>query len=167
MLKSQDREINGAQYTSTTLPARTAIQLGTKLLKAFGPSLGELADSLETEGGKPVGVKGDALSRAVSMLVSQIDQTDVASLMLEILQSTVRVDPESRKRQEVGKGEVFDGVYSANYGELFGALRLALEVSLGDFFANAGITDLFTKAWEMAGAQMLQSSAPKDSTQAS
>jgi hypothetical protein len=162
MLRSEEREINGAVYEATTLPARIAIQLGTKLVKAFGPSLGELMSSLDVKDGKPVGLKDDALSGAVAALVSQIDKISVSELMLEILQSTVRIDPESRKRQEVGKAETFDLVYSANFGELLGALRLALEVSLGDFFGSVGITDLLGKAWETAGQQMSLDSSPQD-----
>lgn len=165
MIQSKEKEINGAVYTATTFPARKAITTGTKLFRFLGPALGELFGSLETEEDVPVGLKPDALSKAVKMLVDGMDSNKVVALILEILGSTTRIDPAENKRQEVCKPHVFDEVYAANFGELFGALAFALEVSLGDFLGNAGISKLLDKAKAMTGRLQSPEASQTESTQ--
>lgn len=150
MLESKEREINGAKYTSTTHPARPAIALGTDILQFIGPALSTLGGAIKIEDGKIVDVKGDVIQLAVQALIAQMNSDKVVSLILRILECTTRVDPVAKKRQEVSKGEVFDVVYAGNLGELVGALRFALEVSIGRFFDGSRISGLFAKALAMA-----------------
>lgn len=160
MLKTEQREIAGVAYECTTLPARRAVDLGASLVKILGPSLGALGDGFNLDTGEPIEGKTDVLSSAVSALMSQIDKVDVSKLMLDLLQTTIRIDPEKNARQEVGKAEVFDVVFAGNFRELMGALAFALEVSLGDFFGEGGIGGLVKRASAKAEALLSRRSLP-------
>lgn len=159
MLESKDREINGAMYTSSTMVARRAMRLGTKLLKILGPSFGALGDGIKIEGGQIVQTREGFMSKAMKCLVDQIDTTIVETTILEILKTTQRVDPVTNKREDVSDPKVFDIVYAGNFKELGPALAFAAEVSLMDFLGESGITGLVDKAKALAGrAASLQDS---------
>lgn len=146
MIRSEERTINGVAYTATTLPTRKAIDVGTQLIVYLGPAFGALGGSMKLAGGEDATINPEVIPQAVEALVSQMDKGGVVDLILEILQSTTRVDPETNKRQEVSSIPVFDTIYAANFAELLGALRFALEVSVGDFFGESGISSLIDRA---------------------
>jgi hypothetical protein len=160
MLRTDSRTINGVRYESTTLPARKCVRLGSRVLALVLPAFGELGDGLE---GVPtladVGAKlgSGFIGKAASALVTQLHREDIVELILSILADTTRIDPDKKERQAVSDGAVFDAVYAGNLGELVGAVRFALEVNLGDFFAASGIGGLLRRA-ETTAASMQDSS---------
>jgi hypothetical protein len=127
------------------LPARRALKISTKLAKIIGPAIGALGDGFNLETGEPVEGQTDSVSKAVKLLVGQIDDTKIESLILDVLQTTVRIDPQSNTRQEVSTPKIFDEIYAGNFAELAGALVFALEVSVGDFFGKGGISGLISR----------------------
>lgn len=154
MISSQEREICGASYTTTTLPARRALKVGAEILRFIGPAIGALGGAVKVEDGKIVDVQEDVIPVAVKALVANLDSEKVVNLILKILEGTTRVDPEAHKREEVWKPEIFDTVYAGNLGELFAALKFVLEVSLGSFFGGSRISGLFAKALAAADRMM-------------
>lgn len=146
MIETQEREINGAMYQSTTFTARRALAVGARLMKFIGPSLGKLGGSIKIEDDKIVEFDSSVLPEALKLLLDNLDSNKVVTLVLDLLASTTRVDPKTNKREEVWKDKVFDLVYAANFGELMGALRFAVEVSLGSFFGEGGISKLLDRA---------------------
>lgn len=163
MLKTERREINGVRYESTTLPARKAVRLGTRVLSLVLPAFGELGDGVENlqSLSKLADAKLQAgfIGRAAGALVTQLHRENVVELILEILASTLRIDPERNERQQVGDGAIFDAVYAGNLGELVGAVRFALEVNLGNFFAASGIGGILQRAGATAAVLTEDSSA--------
>jgi hypothetical protein len=164
MLRSEERQVADVPYTTTQLPARRAIKVGTKLVRLLGPALGALGGSFDVEGAQLGESDVDfapVLPSVVKMLVDQMDADNVIALILEILQTTRRKDLDSGKWEEVNKAEVFDRVYAGNFRELLGALRFALEVSLGDFFGESGITGLIERAKTAADRVISRSDSPE------
>jgi hypothetical protein len=150
MLKTERRTINEVAYETTTLPARKAVRLGTRVLALVLPAFGELGDGVEDlqSLSKLAEAKMQAgfIGRAAGALVTQLHREDVVELILGILASTTRIDPDRNERQAVGEGAIFDDVYAGNLGELVGAVRFALEVNLGNFFAASGIGGILQRA---------------------
>jgi hypothetical protein len=162
MLRTDSRTINGARYQSTTLPARKAVRLGTRVLALVLPAFGEVGQAFEglttlADIGSKLG--SGFLGKAAMALATQLHREDVVDLILEILKDTVRIDPEKKERQQVADGPVFDAVYAGNLGELVGAVRFALEVNVGDFLAASGIGGVLQRARAMVAGSTQDSSA--------
>jgi hypothetical protein len=153
MIKTKEREIDGVHYTASSLPARKCLRLATDLMKIFGPALGRLAGGSKIEDFRNVDsaeVDGGAIAAAAEMLVNNLDSDKVESIVMRILETTSRVDPDTNKRQDVGKPETFDLVYSGNLLEMIKAVGFGLEASLGDFFGKSGISRLVNRASKAA-----------------
>lgn len=113
MIETKEKEIGGAVYTVTQLPARRALKLKAKLLKLFGPALTQiLLLSNDAEEKKPDEMTTDELASQLSMnpvdkyriadlrkggmvkgvqlLVSNLDDKTFDELCVEILQGVRR-----------------------------------------------------------------------------
>ncbi len=157
MLGSEERMINGAAYTTTRFAARRAIALGTRLAKLVAPAIGGLGGGVKIKDGKIADVSSDLIPVAINALASQLHEDSIVQLILDLLAQTTRVNPDTRKREDVGTGEIFDNIYAGNLGEMLGALKFAVEVNLSSFFAGSGISGLLQRA-----AAMTDRLAPAD-----
>ncbi len=73
MIETREKQIHGAVYSVTQLPARRALRLKARLLRLFGPALAQLflpGNNNESMSGLPFS-KTEAV-RAVESLISQL-----------------------------------------------------------------------------------------------
>lgn len=158
MIETKEKEIGGAVYTVTQLPARRALKLKAKLLKLFGPALTQiLLLSNDTEEKKPDEMTTDELASQLSMnpvdkyriadlrkggmvkgvqlLVSNLDDKTFDELCVEILQGVRRDGVELRP-------ETIDLQFAGRLSDLYAVMFFVLEVNFGDFFGWGGIGNL-------------------------
>lgn len=124
--KTEKRVIGGLEFTTTQLPAMKALALSARIGRAVGPALAEasgLSGSMEVA----------RLAPAISALFAKLDGTEAQGLAREILASTSVVY--EGKLIQLGDNGMIDHVFTGSLGDLFAAIRFAVEVNFADFFA--------------------------------
>lgn len=130
MIETTEKVISGkidgvaadVTYTVKQLPAMKALRVSVKLAKTLGGGLSAAA------GGGMASVMEMDLGNIVKGVMENLDEEETPKLILELMQGVTR-------NGVVITPEVFDKVYAANFGELFSALKLVLEVNFGGFMA--------------------------------
>lgn len=155
MIRRFKKEIDGATYEGNTLPARQGLSIGARLMKLLAPSLGKLVGADSTDALLD-GKNNSLISDAIAILVSKLEQTDVAQLCMDLLGQTYRTGPIDDKNPQPVQMQPgvdpkeFDIVYNSNYVELFNALVYMVEVNLPGFFDKLPIG----KVWDRAKAEI-------------
>lgn len=122
-----DRMIGTVSYKVTQFPARTGLKLKTELIKLLAPSLMSVS-------GLDKNIENINIGNIIGALCDKLDEDHVENLVLRLLACT------RREGKEVVP--IFDDVYAGNYGELFNALKLVIEVNFASFFQQLGIGNL-------------------------
>lgn len=158
MIETKEKEIGGAVYTVTQLPARRALKLKAKLLKLFGPALAQLLLlSQDTEEKKPDEMSTEELAnqlamnpvdkyriadmrkggmvKGVQLLVGNLDEKNFDELCVEILQGVRRDGAELRP-------ETIDLHFAGKLSDLYAVIFFVIEVNYADFFGWGGIGNL-------------------------
>lgn len=137
MIQTKEKQIKGAVYSVTQLPARRALRLKAKLLRLFGPALAQLflpGSNAESMSGLPFS-KAEAV-RAVESLMSQLDDKTFESLVLELCQGV-------RKDGMELTDSVIDIEFAGDLGTLMQVLWFVIDCNFGSFFVESGIGNLF------------------------
>ena len=137
MIQTREKQIHGALYSATQLPARRALRLKTKLLRLFGPALAQLflpGSSNENMAGLPFS-KAEAV-RAVESLMAQLDDRTFENLVLELCQGV-------RKDGIELTDAVIDVEFAGDLGTLMQVLWFVIDCNFGSFFGESGIGRLF------------------------
>jgi hypothetical protein len=122
----------------STFPGRLGTKLASKLLRIASSFVKALpSDSSDSLLDKAVNF--EALSKA---LVENLEESKVLSIIQELLTYT-RV-----AGQEVAKGEIFDLVFSGEYGLLMGVLKFVLEKNFKSFFSESAIGKILARVQE-------------------
>lgn len=141
MYEAREKEIDGLKVTVTQWPARKALAIKLKLVKAVGPSLGELASS--SKGGATSGILNaeigtDKLGSAIEKLLSALDETTFMTLVT-LLMSGVRVNG-----VEMSDENAFNVQFTGRLEAFYKIVWFVLEVNFGSFFGEGGIGRLTT-----------------------
>jgi hypothetical protein len=137
MIQTKEKQIKGAVYSVTQLPARRALRLKAKLLRLFGPALAQLllpGGSNDSISGLPFS-KAEAV-RAVESLMAQLDDKTFESLVLELCQGVRKDGMELTE-------SVIDVEFAGDLGTLMQVLWFVIDCNFGSFFGESGIGSLF------------------------
>jgi hypothetical protein len=160
MIESKEKEINGKKVIVGEFPGRYCFKMQAKLVRLFGPVLGELLSGFKGKG--DIKNLSDALSSdfdlnkisdAIRVLFEKLDEDSAQVLIFELLKTT-KVDGEDAWNEAV-----FDRIFSGNLVTLYKIVGFVLEVNFSSFFGEGGIG----KAIQGVKTQM-QSISPKSST---
>lgn len=137
MIETREKQIHGAVYTVTQLPARRALRLKAKLLRLFGPALAQLF----LPGGSDPSISGLPFSKseavkAVESLMAQLDDRTFENLVLELCQGV-------RKDGMELTDSVIDIEFAGDLGTLMQVLWFVIDCNFGSFFGESGIGSLF------------------------
>ena len=123
-------------YTVTTFPAFKGLSYLQKLMKVFGPSLGEIMSNVAADGEVDLenfSIEDEALSKAISLLTENLDKSNVAQLAQEMIKEAVTIN---------GQTVRFDQEFSANYGALIKLLTAIIRENYSSFFDESGFGGL-------------------------
>ena len=140
MIQTKEKQIHGAIYSVTQLPARRALRLKAKLLRLFGPALAHLflpGAGNESIAGLPFS-KAEAVS-AVESLMTQLDDKTFESLVIELCQGVRKDGMELTE-------SVIDVEFAGDLGTLMQVLWFVIDCNFGSFFGESGIGRLFKVA---------------------
>jgi hypothetical protein len=129
MIETKEKEINGATYSVTQLPARRAIRLKAKLIKLFGPALAQMV--LQTTAENESKSK-NSLVAAIESLAASLDPAEFENLVVEVLQG-------SRKNGKELLPQIIDLEFAGDMESLYKLLMFILEVNYANFFTMLGI----------------------------
>ncbi|CDZ81863.1 hypothetical protein BN1013_02399 [Candidatus Rubidus massiliensis] len=137
MIETREKQIHGAVYSVTQLPARRALRLKAKLLRLFGPALAQLF----LPGGSDASISGLPFSKseavkAVESLMAQLDDRTFENLVLELCQGV-------RKDGMELTDSVIDIEFAGDLGTLMQVLWFVIDCNFGSFFGESGIGSLF------------------------
>lgn len=132
MIETHEKEINGATYSVTQMPAMRAIRMQARLLKLLGPSCAELFVAYQQDEKKQEDQADKHIPHAITLLVNQLDEKTFESLVIDLLQG-VRKDGMELKK------EIIDLEFAGNLNTLFLLIKFILEVNFSDFFLPGGI----------------------------
>lgn len=124
-IQTLEKEINGAIYSCTQLPARRALKLKAKLIKLLGPMVAQIFSGGAQEGNANI-------VKAVEALALNLDETVYESLVVEILQGV-------RKNGMELQPAIIDLEFAGDFGTLYSVLWFALETNFSSFFSLLGI----------------------------
>jgi hypothetical protein len=130
MLEPVKKTIDKIDYTALPLPARQGLQLLTKLTKMVGDSALVFAARGFEDIKNGNGVDFEVATYAVQRLVEKLDERDVLSTVLEILDCVHCIEAQGDLSDEVK----FDMHFRGKMLHLFKVLQFALEVNFRDFF---------------------------------
>lgn len=149
MIRRFKKEIDGAIYQGTTLPARKGISVGARLVKMLAPAAGGLKSAADLDGNS-----SGHLGAAIAALVERIEDDKVLRLILDMLEGMVRIGvvEEDGERVQLSPSDPleFDVIYNSNYEELVKVLGYVVEVNLPGFFGKSNIG----KVWERVRSQI-------------
>ena len=137
MIQTREKQIKGALYSVTQLPARRALRLKAKLLRLFGPALAQLflpGGNQENIAGLPFS-KAEAV-RAIESLMAQLDDKTFENLVLELCQGVRKDGMELTE-------SVIDVEFAGDLGTLMQVLWFVIDCNFGSFFGESGIGRLF------------------------
>jgi len=144
MIQTKEKNIEGATYMVTQLPARRALKLKARLIKLFGPVFAQMY--LTTSAEKSEDQQKQDMVRAVQILASTIDENVFENLVLEIVNGV-------RKNGVELTPSVVDIEFAGDIGTLYQVVWFVLEVNFSNFFSMFGI-----------GNQSEQAPIPKEDT---
>jgi hypothetical protein len=124
-IRSINVVINNDTWTFTTYSATKGLVISNKLLSIFGPSLSTIFD----------GKEAIDLSKAVSILVENMDKADVVALVTSML-SDVR-----KNGHEIS----FDNEFAGNYGVMLELLYNIIKENFKSFFSVNGLDSLLSR----------------------
>lgn len=119
-------------YTITTFPALKGLTYLQKLMKIFGPAIGQII-SQASEEATEVEVEEEALSKAIALMSENLDKDDVATLVKTMVVEAVTIS---------GQPVPFDQQFSANYGALIKVITAILKENYSSFFGESGFGNL-------------------------
>lgn len=122
MIEQRDVNINGVDYKITQFPATQALGIEAKLVKLLGPAFLEMQKAEE-------GKEEDALSRALNVLIMNMDKVDVVSLVKELV-------------SRVTKGTMtinFDQEFAGKTGGIWELVKEVVMFNFGDVFSKLGL----------------------------
>jgi hypothetical protein len=137
MIQTKEKQIKGAVYSVTQLPARRALRLKAKLLRLFGPALVQLflpGGTNESMSGLPFS-KTEAVL-AVESLMAQLDDKTFENLVMELCQGVRKDGMELTE-------SVIDIEFAGDLGTLMQVLWFVIDCNFGSFFGESGIGRLF------------------------
>ena len=155
MIETREKEINGANYTVTQLPARRAIKLKAKLIKMFGPVLAQLFLVVKKVDKEEYEQKSNIVS-AVEILASNLDPVDFETLIVELFAGV-------RKNGKELLPNVIDTEFAGDLATLYLVALFVLEVNFASFFELLGIGRQFQSPAEEA-PQITKKTFKKTST---
>ncbi len=150
MIETKQKEIGGAVYSVTQLPARRALKLKAKLIKMFGPSVSHILMTATEPQEKPVKemneeelvhhnaispvdhyrimeLRKNSLVKGIQLLAQDLDEKVFDQLCVEMLQCVRRDNVELVE-------SIIDTVFAGNLMELYLVIAFVLEVNYADFF---------------------------------
>lgn len=133
MQTSEELVVGEKSYSITTFPAFKGLSYLQKLLKVFGPSLGELFSTASMETVEEFSIEEEALTKSISLLVENLDQANIAQLAKDMVSDGVTIN---------GQTVLFDQEFSANYGALISILGAVIRVNYSSFFDGSGFGGL-------------------------
>ncbi len=155
MREPQETEINGATYRSSPLPGRKATLIAARVAKLIGAgaaAAGMLGSNGQSDEESDEEAGGRLLAAVVGKIAESLDEHKTLTLIRDILQLTVRIDPDTNDRQDIWQDNVYDEVYGGgNLAELFQAVGFAFQVN--GFFGFAGIGTLAKRAASLIPTQ--------------
>jgi hypothetical protein len=130
MIETREKEINGAMYTVSQLPARRAIRLKAKLIKLFGPVLAQVF--LNVGDVKSEQASKDSIVHAIELLGSSINEIEFENLVVELLQGV-------RKNGVELQPGIIDLEFAGDMAGLYQVCWFVIEVNYANFFSMLGI----------------------------
>lgn len=147
-LKSIEKPFAGGTLSVTQFPVLRAIRIGTKIAKLAGPVLAGLGQGINMDdllnGDMSAKLKkldidlNKAIPQALNALATTLDPDEFAALCQELLSGAIWTD--GKTAYELGQTGTIDMVMGGSIGDLFAALRMALEAN--DFFGLGAIGKL-------------------------
>lgn len=125
MIETFQKEIDGATYQITQLPARRALKLQAKLIKLFGGVIGNfcLGNGKDTD---------EKIVNAIQSLSYTIDENNFDSLCMEILQGV-------RKNGVELTPATIDLEFAGDMAGIYKLIFEVLKVNFENFFTMLGI----------------------------
>jgi len=123
-------------YTVTTFAAFKGLSYLQKLLAIVGPSIGEAFSTGAAGDNVALGeltLDQDVLSKAIALLIENLDKTNVAKLVTDMVKDGVTVN---------GQTVPFDQEFSANYGALVTLVGAIIKENYSSFFGESGFGGL-------------------------
>lgn len=131
-IQTIERNINGAVYSCTQLPARRALKLKAKLVKAIGPTVAQLFGSV-SEG------NNDHVIKAIQILSQTLNENEFEALVVELLQCV-------RKDGMELVPSIIDIEFAGDFDSLYKVLWFVLETNFSSFFTMLGIGSGYPEA---------------------
>lgn len=136
MLDSKDIIIGENEYTLQTFPANKGLIYLKQLVKILAPSFAAMAESSGKEvtnmdvmtAVSDASIQSDTLSRAVTLLVENMDKEDVVELIQNLVKSC------RKNNKEIN----FNIDFAGNYGELLSLLVEVCKFNYSSVFQNGG-----------------------------
>lgn len=137
MRKTETKAIDGITLTVQQLPAMRALKLMHRLARSVGPAMlralsgVDLGTAQASPGGLMSRVKLDDVATGLQSALAAFSEADLEALVKELFETTM-VD---RGGQTMPLLPVFDDVFQGAPLTILKAVRFALEVNFGNFFA--------------------------------
>lgn len=119
---ARTRQIGGKEWTITLLPATKGLDVGRRLLRLVGPSIGQALGGAGRPGSL-LDVDSAALGNAVSDLALRIGEPEAAALVKELVTTGVFCDG-----KEV-RADLFDLLFAGDYETLLRVAAFVVEVN--------------------------------------
>lgn len=129
-IQTVEKNINGAVYSCTQLPARRALKLKAKLVKAIGPTVAQLFGSSKDDG------SSDHVVKAIQILSQTLNENEFEGLVVELLQCV-------RKDGIELVPAIIDMEFAGDFDSLYKVLWFVLETNFSSFFSMLGIGNVY------------------------
>ena len=138
--ETRTKQIDGKEVTVTSLPARRALKLKFRLLKIFGPTLGTLLSSANTQSSDTpnVALSGSSLTDAFTQLAESIDP-DIFVGLIEQMFDSIQIDGKKISM------ELFDVVFASKLSVVYQIIWFFLELNYSSFFAKISIGNVLSE----------------------
>lgn len=128
MIETKTKEIDGKTWTVLLFPAGKGLGLLRRLMATLGPVLGAAAD-----GAKGSGLDFDTddldLGSLFGVLAERLDDAKVETLIIDLLEMTSFVDPESGDAKSLSVKAHFDMVFAGEYLTMMKVVAYVAEVN--------------------------------------
>jgi hypothetical protein len=140
MIETKEKQIDGATYTVTQLPARRAIRLKARLIKLFGPVFAQffLAVSENVSDDQ----RKQDIVKSIEILGAHIDENSFESLVMDLLVGV-------RKNGMELSPATIDLEFAGDMAALYQLLFFVIEVNFSNFFSMIGIGSQFNSETSM------------------
>lgn len=134
--KTIQREIDGADVSTTLFTGTTAWRLQAKLVKTVGPIAGSIGDALASLTKSKDVLKSDVnIGSVVEKLIDLFSDDRTFPLVKELLANT-RINGIDMQQQDA---VAFDPIFSGRIDLLYKVLLFIVEANFGSFFGVKGI----------------------------